>query len=183
MEPSERYEMLSAGEIAALRERSREFLLGLIAMLALFTVVPALAAWTAPWVVIIIVFVVAALCIWYFCVEQHQILRSLNRDIREGKKKIVIDRVENQHQDIRATGNSKGGGLDALDFVADMGRTSSSTSGPSMSYAYVLKVRGQDFKVSELQYYECRPGQMVEVHFAPQSQHQFYFKILKDKAT
>lgn len=49
-----------------------------------------------------------------------------------------------------------------------------------MSYAYLLKVRGKEFKVSEAQYYKCEPGQLIEIHLAPYSEQVFLINILKD---
>jgi hypothetical protein len=172
MEASERYETLSAGEIAVLRNRSKSSVMILVVMAVSFMGFAAWGVWSASWLYVITISLGGLLVIWFVSKGQLRNVLSLNRDIREGKKKIVIDRMESQRQDIRATGNDSGVVDEAL-----------GTSGPSMSYAYLLKVRGKEFKVTELQYYQCKPGQLVEIHLAPHSEHVFSLNVLKDAAT
>ena len=173
MENSERYETLSPTEIGALRKKSWKYAIGPIIM-AVVVSIAAGSIWHPSWFGLIIIFLGALLVISFITRGQLRSVLSLNRDIREGKKKIIIDRMESQRQDIRQTGNSD----DAVNNFLGPG-----SSGPSMSYGYLLKVRGKEFNVSELQYYQCQPGQLVEIHLAPHSEHVFYVNILKDAVT
>lgn len=172
METSERYEPLSPTEIAALKRKSRSSNTALIIMGIMFIGLIGWALWRASWVSTFTALIGALIVLWFVAREQFQSVQSLNRDIREGKKKIVVDRMESQRQDIQATGNNGDVVDDAL-----------GTSGPSMSYAYLLKVRGKEFKVSESQYYQCKPGQLVEIYLAPHSEHVFYVNVLMDEVT
>jgi hypothetical protein len=176
MENSERYETLSPKEIGALRKKSRKYVIGPIIM-AVAVCLAARGIWHPSWFGLIAIFLGALLVISFITRGQLRSVLSLNRDIREGKKKIVIDRMESQRQNIQATGNMGGDG------VVEQLINQPSASGPSMSYGYLLKVRGKEFNVSELQYYQCQPGQMIEIHLAPHSEYVFYVNILKDAAT
>jgi hypothetical protein len=182
MENSERYETLSPTEIGALRKKSRKYAIGPIIM-AVAVGLAAGGIWHPSWFGLIAIFLGALLVISFITRGQLRSVLSLNRDIREGKKKIIIDRMESQRQDIQSTGNMRGDGpVEQLIALTDPS-VLSSTSGPSMSYGYLLKVRGKEFNVSELQYYQCQPGQMIEIHLAPHSEYVFYVNILKDAAT
>lgn len=172
METSERYEPFSPTELAALRRKSRSSTTTLILMAIMFMGLIAWGLWRASWVSTITVLLGALLVIWFVIRGQLRSVQLLNRDIRDGKKKIVVDRMESQRQDIQATGNNGDVVDDAL-----------GTSGPSMSYAYLLKVRGKEFQVSESQYYQCKPGQLVEIHLAPHSEHIFSVNVLMDEVT
>lgn len=168
MEGSERYEALSPAEAASLRKQSRTTLNILILMPVLLIGV---TAWLArgSWATIAIIVVVGLLVIWLVTRQQIRSIQSLNRDVREGKKKIVVARVESQRQDIKETDSSPGVVDEALPL-----------SNPTMSYSYLVKVRGKELKVTESQYYQCKPGQLVEVHLAPHSEHVFFLKVLED---
>jgi hypothetical protein len=168
MEESERYEALSPAETAALRKKSQSGLKMLVLVAVPLIGVTAWGAWKSSWggLLLIIVFGLlgAGLATW----QQLRSVPALNRDVRDGKKKIVVARVESQRQDIRQTGQNS----DVIDNALD-------SSGPTMSYSYLLKVRGKEFKVSENQYYKCKPGQLVEIHLAPHSEHVFSLKVLE----
>src|SRR5215213_3264652 len=141
MEDSERYEALSPTEIATLRKKSQSSLYLLVFVAVVFIGLIAWGVWRASWGTVVTMVIGALLVIWFVVKDQLRSVQSLNRDVREGKRKIVVARVESQRQDIRQTGNS-----DAVDDAL-MG------SGPSMSYSYLIKVRGKEFKVTETQYY------------------------------
>ena len=172
MEDSERYEALSPTEIAALRKKSQGARNILILMVVFFIGLIAFGVRNASWLTIIAMIAGALLVIWFVIRGQLRSVRSLNRDIHDGKKKIVVAHLESQRQDIRQTGNNS----DVVDEALG-------TSGPAMSYSYLLKVRGKEYKVSESQYYQCKPGQLVELHLAPHSEHLFSLKVLEDGRT
>lgn len=169
MEDSERYEALSPTETAALRKRSRTSLNLVVLMVALLIGVTAWGAWKASWGVVIAIVILGLLGVWFASREHLRSIRSLSRDIREGRKKIVVARVESQRQDIKETDTSSAAVDDNIPL-----------SNPTMSYAYLVKVGGKELKVSETQYYKCKPGQPVEIHLAPHSEHVFSLKALED---
>jgi hypothetical protein len=171
METEERFEGLSATELTALRKKKKSAIDILIAMTVMLMVGGAWAVRRNSWLYIIIVILLTPLLVLLIFQRKLRSVQSLTSDLRDGKKKIVVDRVESQRQDINATGNNS-------DLVDD----ALGASGPSMSYAYWLKVRGKEFKVSELLYYQCKPGQLVEIHLAPHSEHVFTLRVLKDSA-
>ncbi|HWT00071.1 MAG TPA: hypothetical protein VN256_07480 [Pyrinomonadaceae bacterium] len=165
----ERYEALSPTEAETLRKKSRASLNILILIPLLVIGVTAWGAW-GSWGKIIIIVVAGLLVIGFVLKDQIRGVQSLNRDIREGKKKIAVGRVESQRQDIRQTGGNSSVVDDAL-----------GVDGSAMSYSYLLKVRGKELKVSERQYYQCKPGQLVELHMAPHSEHVFFLKVFEDE--
>ncbi len=167
MEDSERYEAFSPTEIAALGKRSRSSLYLLIFVAVVFMGLIAWGVWRASWGTVIAMILGGLLVMGFVLKDQLRSVQSLNRDIRDGKKKIMVARVESQRQDIRQTGANS----DVIDDAL-VG------SGPTMSYSYLVKVKGKEFKVSETQYYKCKPGQMVEIHLAPHSEHVFSLKVL-----
>lgn len=169
MEESERYETLSPAETASLRKRSQSALYLLIFVAVTFMGMIAWGVWRASWGTVVAMVIGAILVMWFVFKGHIRDVQSLNRDIRDGKKKVVVARVESQRQDIQATGNNSGVVDDAL-----------TSSGPSMSYSYLVKAKGKEFKVSESQYYECKPGQLVELHLAPHSEQVFFLKVLED---
>lgn len=168
MEGLERYEALSPTETATLRKKSQSALTTLSLIPILVIGVTAWGAW-GSWGKIIIIVVIGLLVIGFVLKDQIRSVQSLSRDIRDGKKKIVAARVESQRQDIRQTGGNS-------DLVDD----ALGADGSAMSYSYLLKVRGKELKVSERQYYQCKPGQLVEMQMAPHSEHVFSFKVLED---
>ena len=172
MENSERYEALSPAEIASLRKQSRTTFNLLILVTVMFAGAVAWGAWKVGWGTIIAMLVGGLLVVWFVLRGQIQSVKSLNRDIRDGKKKIVVARVESQRQDIKETHSSS----DVVDDALPM-------SNPTMSYAYLVKASGKEFKVSESQYYQCKPGQLIEIHLAPHSEQVFYLKVLEDMGT
>jgi hypothetical protein len=176
MENSERYAPLSAAEVAALKKKSGTYTLGLVLM-AIVAGIVGLAVRNAALGAIIMTIIGVLLFVWFIARGQIQSILVLNKDIRDGRKKIIVDRVESQRQDIHATGGSRGNSV-VQQLVLPPG-----TSGPAMSYAYLIKVRGREFNVSERQYYQCKPGQLVEVHLAPHSGQTLYVDILKDSMT
>lgn len=161
MEDSERLEALSAAETARLRAKRRSALLVFLTSPLLYLLFGALVIFIGSWLFIILYFLTATLTLLVALLGALLSLLSLSRDIREGKKKILISRVESQRQDIRDVGNR---------------------NNSQMSYTYLVKLRGKEMKVSEEQYYQCKPGQMVEIHLAPNSGEVFSLNVLKDSA-
>jgi hypothetical protein len=141
MENSERYETLSPGEAAALRKKSGTYTLGLVLM----AIVAGIVGWTVRHSALGVIMTILATLLFIWFVARSQLLSvvALNRDIRDGKKKIIVDGVESQRQDIHATGGARG------DTVVEQLMFPPGSGGPAMSYAYLLKVRGKEYNVSE----------------------------------
>jgi hypothetical protein len=167
MENLERYEALSPTEAATLKKKSSYALKLLILVPVLIIGVTAIAS-RGAWGTIGLL-VIGLLVIGFVLKDQIRGVQLLNRDAREGKKKIVVARVESQRQDIRQTG-----GGDVVDDALGADRA-------AMSYSYLLKVEGREINVSERQYYQCKPGQLVELHMAPHSEHVFFLKVVEDE--
>ena len=170
MEISERFEELSAAEMAALRKEKQSDLTMLIAINGMLMVVGAAMMWRrSPVTLIAFVLLIPLLLLFIF---QHKVrsVLALSRDIRDGRKLIMVDRVGSQRQNIQQTGPDHS----AASYVVDGTST--------MSYSYLINVQGRELRVSEYQYYKCKPGQLVEVHLAPNSNHLFFFDVLKESA-
>lgn len=162
MENLERFEGLSAAEVATLKNRRRVALIAAITTAAMYPVFAAVAILSRSWLYIILFFIITPLPILFIFLSNLRSILSLNKDIREGKKKIVANRIESQRQDIREVG----------------GRNNS-----QMSYTYLIKVKGKELKVSESQYYQCKPGQLVELDIAPSSDYVFSLRVLEASAS
>ncbi|HKQ53814.1 MAG TPA: hypothetical protein VJT74_15680 [Pyrinomonadaceae bacterium] len=169
MENTERYEAFSPTEIATLRKKSQSSLYMLIFVGVTFMGIIAWGVWRASWGTVVAMIIGALLVVWFVLKAQLRGVQSLNRDIREGKKKIVVARVDSQRQDIKETSNSS----DVVDEAIGLGGST------GMSYSYLVKVGGKEFKVSENQYYKCKPGHLVEIELAPHSEHVFSLKALE----
>ena len=169
METSERFEGLSAAEMTTLKGKRQSAILMLIAVNGMLMVVGAWAVWRSSWLFIVAFLLITPILVLLLLQRELRSILALNRDIRDGKKKVVVDHVESQRQDITQSGGSGGS---ATSYVID--------GESSMSYSYLIKVQGKEIKVSESQYYKCEPGQLVELHLAPHSDHLFSFKVLKE---
>ena len=170
MENSESYEALSPTEMATLRKKSQSSLYLLIFVAIGFMGLIAWGVWRASWGTTVAMIIGGLLVIGFVLKDHLRSIQSLNRDVRDGKKKIVVARVDSQRQDIKETDNSSTVVDEALPL-----------SNPSMSYSYLVKVGGKEYKVSETQYYKCKPGQLVEIQLAPHSEHVFFLKALEDE--
>jgi hypothetical protein len=159
LEDSERFEALSAEETAVLRTKRHSALLMFFIAPLSYLLFGALAIFIRSWLYIILYFLLATIPVLIALLSAFLRILSLNKDIREGKKKILISRVESQRQDIRDVG---------------------SRNNSQMSYTYLVKLHGKEMKVSEAQYYQCKSGQMVEIHLAPNSKEVFSLNVLKD---
>lgn len=162
MENLERFENLSSAEIATLETRKRFVLMLLLGVPAFLLVAHAgLALLSGQWFYLLISFLLTTSAAVLGLRDFLKRLIALNADLREGKKKIVVSRIESQRQDIRQGGDS---------------------DDPRMVYTYLLKTSGRELKVSEEQYYQCKPGQLVEIEIAPHSENVFAVCVLEDAA-
>src|ERR1700694_126237 len=143
MENLERFENLSSAEAATLMRKKRAVFMVLLAAGVVTPVIFALVTiLSGLWFYLIPMFLLAFAVLFFASRSSIQKVSALKRDIREGKKKIVVNRIESQRQDIRQGGDS---------------------DDPRMIYTYLIKVKGKDLDVSEGQYYQCKAGQLVEI--------------------
>ena len=160
MENPERFEYLSSAELATLRKRRQPLLVVLLAVAVVTPFVFAVGAiLSGSWLYMTLIFLVDLALIFLFLRGSIRKFLSLNNDIREGKKKTIVDRIESQRQDIRQGGDS---------------------DNPRMVYTYLIKVKDKELEVSETQYYQCKPGQLVEIQLAPNSNYVFSVNVFKD---
>lgn len=161
MEHPERFEGLSAAEALTLRNRRRIVLIMAISVAVMYLVFASAAVLSGSWLYIILFFIITPVPILFIFLRNLRSFLALSKDVREGKKKIVANRIESQRQDIHETG---------------------SNNNSRMSYTYLIKVKGKELKVSESQYYQCKPGQLVELSLAPNSNYVFSLSVLEDSA-
>jgi hypothetical protein len=102
------------------------------------------------YILITIGVIVAALCLLMAWVERS----SVKADIRENRKKVIAAPMESQRE--RTYTKIKGRGL---------GRRE------SIQYEYYITVDGKEYKVNMELYYKLKPGDFVEIHLAPRSNH------------
>jgi hypothetical protein len=160
MENLERIEYLSSAELATLRKRRQPLLVVLIAVAVVTPAVFALGAiLSGSWLYMALIFLVDLALVFLVLRGSIRKFLSLNKDIREGKKRTVVNRIESQRQDIRQGGDS---------------------DNPRMVYTYLITVKDKELEVNETQYYQCKPGQLVEIQLAPNSNHVFSVNVFKD---
>jgi len=162
MDNRERYENFTSMEIAKLEARKKfalMLLLGVPTLLLLAHAGLALLSGRRLYLLISLLITTAAASLALRA--SLKTLTALNADLREGKKKILVSRIESQRQDIRQGGDS---------------------DNPRMVYTYLLKIKGRELKVTEEQYYQCKPGQLVEIEIAPNSENVFSVCVLEAAA-
>jgi uncharacterized membrane protein len=160
MENMERFEGLSSAEAATLMRKKRAILIVLVTAGVVTPVGFAFVAiLSGLWLYMIFFFLVALALMFFALRSSIQKVSSFNKDIREGQKKIVVNRIESQRQDIRQSGDS---------------------DDPRMVYTYLIKVKAKELEVSEAQYYQCKAGQLVEIQIAPNSNYVFGISVMQD---
>ena len=162
MENLERFEGLSSTEIATLTSKRKGIL---IVLLVVSIGTPLLhlvfAILSGRWFYLLISFLIMAALIVLALRGLIRKLSALNADLQGGKKKILVNRIESQRQDIRQGGDS---------------------DNPHMEYTYLIRVNGRELEVSEAQYYQSKPGQLAEIELAPNSESVFSVSVLEDSA-
>ena len=162
MENRERFEDLSSAEIATLTSKRKGIL---IVLLTVSIITPLLhlvfAIVSGRWFYLLISFLIMAALIVLALRGLFRKLSALNADLQGGKKKVLVNRIQSQRQDIRQGGDS---------------------DDPRMEYTYLIKMNDREIEVSEAQYYQCKAGQLAEIALAPNSESVFSVSILEDSA-
>jgi hypothetical protein len=162
MENLERFEDLSGTERATLaRKRRFAFALPLILVMAITFTYGLVALLSGRWTTMLIAFSFTIALTFFPMRGSIRKWSALNADLHGGKKKVLVNRIESQRQDIRQGGDS---------------------DNPRMIYTYLIKVKGRELEVTEAQYYQCKPGQLAEIQLAPNSESVLSLRVLKDSA-
>ncbi len=160
MEDPERFEDLSTVETAMLGKRRQGIrvviLTAAVVTPLIFSVVTILSR---LWLYMSLFFLVAVALMFLALRSSIEKVSALSKDLRDGKTKIVVNRIESQRQDIRQGGD---------------------TDNPRMIYTYLIKVKDREMEVSEDQYYQCKPGQLVEIRLGPNSNYVLAINVLED---